>query len=1177
MSHIGPYLLVRHIGGGGQGDVYEAYAPDGQRVAIKLARDDGISFHDMARELEAVRQVPPFCTARVVEAVVDGSPPYIVSEYVDGPNLGQWVTERRVSEADLERLAVGLATALTAIHGAGVIHRDLKPANVLIGPDGPRVIDFGIARTLNMPLTATGEIKGTVHYTAPEVLDGERASTAGDVFAWGAVMVFAASGADPFRGDSVAASAAKVLRGNADLTALPASLRRLVASALSRDPSERPSAHALLLALVAGDAQPDMAKLMAVGSRHAADLAAPVSRDPDLGSIAEELFSELGAEEQVLVPGVLLRLIAVTESGELVTRRAERAELPPDISSVLDALQILIASDDQQVWLAKPALLHAWPRLRGWVRNNREEIPQVRVLWDAASRWDTGDRDPGDLWHGNRLDEAQHWALTRRGDIALNQIERDFLDTSAAGVRRSLRRARLSTGVLAVFLVLAILSAGVAFYQTNVANSRSAVIAQQRNRAEGLRLAALADTVRSTEPKRAMRLSLAAWRLNPGPTTRAALTTALAQPQTRSFRDPATASETIRRLTPDGRILVSVGEGAARVYDLRQGKRIDGIDDLKLGDESLVGAAISPSGHRLVVVTSDTVRLYDLVTKQQVRSYALGFGATRPNINDYTTVVPSFGSSERYAMIGTYIPELWDLDSGRRLKLQRGAIGPVNQTWAIVDEKGNLDFHSIPAGNRTLRINVCSLPCKPASAQIDENGDRIAVNDGGGYLRILSPKATNPISVPSADEGWNQGRIAFSQNGALLASVSDSSLQVIRVLDGKILLTLPVTAFSADTGLSGVIAFDPQRPILRYIAESQVIELAFTQPSIVSGEPLADVTLSPNARVMAVQEKGSHDVELKDLSPERHLIAKQKVDPLNENDVENVATFSPDGRLFAISRDSSKISILDARSCALLGTITPADRSPHPGWTAGLYQIALSHDGSKLAFLMDRGAGDTFEQVVQVWNWRSSQLLWSKDIGVVQGLAFTPDDQAIAIAGADNRLRDIITGEPQGKSYGGVGEGGYLLNVFYPSDGTMVTFDTTGRLARWSASTHTQMGSAISTGLTAWAASRSVVAISSHNLAAISSPDGQTILFDVAAGIALGPLTTFRGTGATDLAFTNDGTALVSADSSGHIRRQTIDPDNVVAALCKKAGRGLTPAEWKAELGDVSYINPCSA
>ena len=251
---LGRFELLGRLGEGGQGVVYlgRGAGPGEERVAVKVLRStvDPMVLERLGRELDAIHQVQPFVTARIIEASADGERRFIVSEFIDGPSLQERVQARGpLAEGDLQRLAVGTATALTAIHGAGVVHRDFKPANVLLGPDGPRVVDFGIAR-LTDASTITSGLIGTPAFVAPEQLAGARPTSAVDIFAWGVTMVFAATGRMAFGADTVPAVMMRIMTDEPDLAGVPPSLLPVIRQCLEKDPSRRPNARDLMLRLV---------------------------------------------------------------------------------------------------------------------------------------------------------------------------------------------------------------------------------------------------------------------------------------------------------------------------------------------------------------------------------------------------------------------------------------------------------------------------------------------------------------------------------------------------------------------------------------------------------------------------------------------------------------------------------------------------------------------------------------------------------------------------------------------------------------------------------------------------------------------------------------------------------------------------------------------------------------
>ncbi|MEV0576336.1 serine/threonine-protein kinase [Streptomyces sp. NPDC050392] len=256
-ERIGGYVVERELGAGGMGVVYLARSRGGRAVAVKVARSELATdphFRERFRaEVEAARSVGGFHTAPVVDADPAAAAPWLATAYIPGPTLAGLVeAEGPMGEARLRQLGAALAEALAAIHRCGLVHRDLKPGNIIMASDGPRVLDFGIARALESTrLTATGTAFGTPGFLAPEQAQGQEVSGAADVFALGAVLV-AAAGGSAFGAGTPMGLMYRSVHEAPDLAAVPEGVRPVVAACLEKEPGRRPTPERLLDLFVPG-------------------------------------------------------------------------------------------------------------------------------------------------------------------------------------------------------------------------------------------------------------------------------------------------------------------------------------------------------------------------------------------------------------------------------------------------------------------------------------------------------------------------------------------------------------------------------------------------------------------------------------------------------------------------------------------------------------------------------------------------------------------------------------------------------------------------------------------------------------------------------------------------------------------------------------------------------------
>ena len=344
---VGKYQILERLGSGGMGRVFLARSPGGRRVAVKLIRSELVGEDDFrarfAREVTAARRVSGAFTAPVIDADPYAPQPWLVTAFIEGPSLGDEVNTRGpMPTGAVMELAAGLAEGLEAIHAAGIVHRDLKPSNVVLAGDGPRIIDFGIARAADSTWrTGPAHVIGSPGFMSPEQAEGKECGPPSDVFSLGAVLTYAVTGEGPFGSGSADALLYRVVHGQPITNRVPAQLRPIVENCLTKDPRRRPTTSLILadIELLRSPAQP------------VADNSVPQSSETVIPTIS---LSANGFGKSDPVPPVVLRkrfiarkwlwsscsalvLGGAIAAGFILSGGAHAGGAPPSNSSTSDA------------------------------------------------------------------------------------------------------------------------------------------------------------------------------------------------------------------------------------------------------------------------------------------------------------------------------------------------------------------------------------------------------------------------------------------------------------------------------------------------------------------------------------------------------------------------------------------------------------------------------------------------------------------------------------------------------------------------------------------------------------------------------------------------------------------------------------------------------------------------
>ncbi|MEU9019777.1 serine/threonine-protein kinase [Actinomadura sp. NPDC048394] len=1191
-ERIGEFWLAGRLGAGGQGVVYEAYGPDGARVAVKVLHGAGGSSREleqMAAEARAAQRVASFCTARIVQVRLKPPRPYIVSEYIDGVSLQAAVAggpgrEPRLFAGDeLHRLGIGIATALTAIHQARVVHRDLKPGNVMLGPDGPRLIDFGIARMVEThSATQAGGFTGTLRYMPPEVYAGQRAGAEADVFAWGAIMVFAATGRHAFTGNTLPAIAHQVRTHHPDLSVLPEPLRALVAAALDKDPLRRPSARAILTALT-GDPHQDtgLEDLMNLGSAQAAPHTGWEPGDPALGKLAEDVYTTLPPEDRHLVPEVFLRCVIPGEGGGWSLHPVPAAELfdrddPGDADALRRVVQaftpLLAITGDQasgpvgdpaplpgeRIVLARPALPRAWPRLRDWLEQHRRDLTGHPRLRQAAHVWNTNGRRRSDVLTGAALDQAMHWATSGRPPRP-NRTERALLDASHRAQATRTRRTRATALVLAVATLLSLTATGWALQAQRTATSQRDTATRQRDTVVSSQLVTRSE--QAADPEVAALLAVASRRIQKTPENRARLLDILAKPERGTLTGHTYWVKSLA-FSPDGGVLATASEDdTVRLWNTRTNQQIG--SPLTGHTDNVNAVAFSPDGHTLATSSSDkTVRFWDARTHQQV-------GAPLTGSASYAGGVDSVAFSPDGGVLATVGNDLrvrlWDT----RTRQQIG--GPLTGHTDQVDAVAfSPDGNTLVTAGSDLRLWDARTHRQiggPFTGRTDgveavafsPDGNTLATADYDKTVRLWDVRTHRQVGSPFTGHTDEVTSVAFSPDGNTLASASFD--KTVRLWDVRTHRQVG-SPLTGHTGAVFTVAFSPDGLTLATGGDDKTVRLWNPRTHRQSGSPLTghtdkvtSVAFSPDGKTLATASS-DETVRLWDTRTRRQVGS-----PLtgHTKDVLSVA-FSPDGKTLATGGYDGTVRLWDTRTHRQIGNpLTGHVGTVTTGHVGEVNAVVFSPDGKTLA----TGGSDT---TVRLWDARTRQPIGTPLEGhtdPVESVAFSPDGRTLATAGWDHtvRLWDTRTHRPAGKPIAAHAD--YLESVAFSPDGkTLATASDDKTVRLWDTSTRQQIGTPL-TGHT------------DHVVSVAFSPDGRTLatagwdhtvrLWDTRTHQQIGTPLTGHTDQVNSVAFSPDGTTLATASDDHTVRLWDMampQDQDLVGLACRVAKRSLTRKEW---------------
>ncbi|MFJ9633592.1 hypothetical protein ACIRU8_38460 [Streptomyces sp. NPDC101175] len=893
-----------------------------------------------------------------------------------------------------------------------------------------------------------------------------------------------------------------------------------------------------------------------------------------VAATADEVYDGLLADQARAARHLLLRMVVPGQGTPDTRRPLTRAELAqwadPAVPVVVERLTRarLLTSDEDGVQLAHEALISCWPRLHGWIEEDRERLRHHRTLAEAARAWLEHDRDPGALYRGNRLARAAELFPDPAADPALTEPERDFL-TAALAAQEAERRAaarigrrhRVLTVSLSAVLAVALLTGFVVFRE--YADNR-----RQRTENAARRVADIADALRTTDPRTALRLGVAAWRIAELPETRRALLGSLAQPETDTFTDPTPGDEVMRLLTDDGRTLISADGASWRSWDVVSHRRT-GSGRVAAGTVSEVGA----SARFLGVTEGDGLRLWDT---------AAGRWAGGSAGRDVGEVRFTADGRSYLAVEGDRL-RLRSVTDGRVLFEARApdaALTAVNADGtAVAACSGGAPRVWDTATGRVLpgawqRDRVCGT----ASPLLAFGGHRLAAATATG-LRIWDT-ATGRKVADLYETGLQYA--SFRADGAFVATADRAEIRVWRLSDPG----APVFRHELNNQyLYGDLVWDRDGRTLRYLegGTAHTLDLGAAVTSAWRATPAADVRLSPDGRSYATVERvGDHYVfRLRATSDNRVLhtfppvtapVSSDPATPTVPADTLPLMAFGPTGTRFVygVSAPGRDVTAQPLRVWDVTRerAVTSLDL---PG--GAVLGLALGAGGDTLYAVRATAIGEYSDEVWDLARHRRTAVL----TGVTGAhLAVGPDGRLLVGEGA------VLRPPSRRSTAYDLVQGGQIGAQAFTGDGSLLAVgDQTGRIALWDGTLGRREGvlrNVFPTPLGTTPEGVSALAFSPDGgTLAVGGDGGSLQLWDVATQqpLSSGPLTT-PGEALTSLAFSADGRTLYAGSAHVPLQRYTVDPELARTRVCARTGNAeLTRAQWRTYAPDEPYRRIC--